>query len=652
MNWPKNSTAQRMIQKMSDSTDEQSEKSKSPDSQQPQDALNELRELLLKPIQAQLDDLQKRLDTPDLHAQDVSRVLPEAISLRSQRDKKIEMALEPITEKTIKSSIRRDRKALVDALFPVMGPAIRRAIASAIQGMIQSFNQILEHSLSFNGLKWRLEALRTQKSFAEVVLLHTLIYQVEQVFLIHRETGLVLQHVVTKTVSADDPDLVSSMLTAIKDFVQDSFGGPAEETLETLRVGERSVWIEQGPQAFLAAVIRGNPPLDLQNILKDALEEIHFRHRKAMISFEGDAAPFEGTRYILEDCLAAQFKKEKQKPAYLLWGGVALIAVLLGGWSLSSYLTHRRWSQYVSGLGDQPGIVITNVKKKDGKRHVYGLKDPLAPDPIAGLKTSGLPQDQVIFHWEPYYSLLPEFAHQRLRAALNPPETVRLEFKNGALHARGAALHQWIEASRNRVFSLPWIKAYDDSELLDIDRQLQPPQTVTLELKGDTLQAQGTASQQWLLKAQQKVKAISAISKFQYDQLINTDIARLMEIRQQIDRLALFFLAGSEDLVPGQQGAIDTLIMQLKELNTLAMAVGKGYQIKITGHSDSTGTDEFNMQISQRRAETILTILVSSGLKNENFVARGVGHTQPLRPETNLQDRSFNRTVTFKVNLR
>ncbi|MGD8494470.1 MAG: hypothetical protein PVH44_12745, partial [Desulfobacterales bacterium] len=299
---------------MSDSTDEQSGKSDSTDSQQPQDALNELRRLLLKPIQAQLDELQKRLDTPDLHARDVSRVLPEAISLRSQRDKKIEMALEPITEKTIKSSIRRDRKALVDALFPVMGPAIRRAIASAIQGMIQSFNQILEHSLSVNGLKWRLEALRTQKSFAEVVLLHTLIYQVEQVFLIHRESGLVLQHVVTKTVSADDPDLVSSMLTAIKDFVQDSFGGTAEETLETLRVGERSVWIEHGPHAVLAAVIRGNPPMELQNILKDALEEMHFKHREELVSFEGDPAPFEATRYILEECLAAQFKMEKQKP--------------------------------------------------------------------------------------------------------------------------------------------------------------------------------------------------------------------------------------------------------------------------------------------------------------------------------------------------
>ena len=637
---------------MSDPTDEQSEKSESSDSQQPQDALDELRELLIGPIQAQLNELQKRLDTPDLHAKDVSRVLPEAIFLRSQRDKKIEMALEPITEKTIKSSIKRDRKALVDALFPIMGPAIRRAIASAIQGMVQSFNQILEHSISVNGIKWRLEALRTQKSFAEVVLLHTLIYQVEQVFLIHRESGLVLQHVVTETVSADDPDLVSGMLTAIKDFVQDSFGGTAEETLETLRVGERNVWIEQGPHAVLAAVIRGNPPLDLQNTLKDALEEIHFRKRDAMVAFQGDAAPFEDTRYILEDCLAAQFKREKQKPAYLMWGAVALIVLLLGGWSLSSYLSHRRWSQYVSGLRNQPGVVITDVEKKEGIQHIFGLKDPLAPDPTTALKTAGLKQEQVIFHWEPYYSLLPEYTHRRLQAALNPPGTVRLEFENGALHARGAALHQWIETSRDRVYSLPWIKEYDDSELLDIDGQLQPPQTVTLELTGNTLRARGAASQQWLLEAQQKVKAISAISNFQYDQLINTDIARLNEIKQNIDQQILFFHAGSEKLLPGQQGAIDSLIRQCKELEASAIAVNRDYQIHITGHSDSSGTKKFNMQISQQRAETILDILLSSGLKNEYIVARGVGDSQPIRTESDPQNRSFNRAVTFKVNLR
>ncbi len=636
---------------MSDSTDEQSGKTVSPDSEKPQDALNELRELLLKPIQAQLNELQKRLDTPDLHAKDVSRVLPEAISLRSKHDKKIEMALEPITEKTIKSSIRRDRKALVDALFPVMGPAIRRAIASAIQGMVQSFNQILEHSVSFNGLKWRFEALRTQKSFAEVVLLHTLVYQVEQVFLIHRETGLVLQHVVTKTVSADDPDLVSSMLTAIKDFVQDSFGETTDETLETLRVGERSVWIEHGPQAFLAAVIRGNPPVDLQNVLKDALEEIHFRQREDIAAFEGDTAPFEESRYILENCLEAQFKKERQKSPYLLWIVIALIVLLLAGWSLSSYRNHRRWSQYVSGLRNQPGVVITKFEKKDGRHHIYGLKDPLAPDPTAALKTSGLQPDQVTFHWEPYYSLFPEYAQQRLLTALHPPETVDLEFKDGILHVRGAALHRWIETSRKQVSSLPWIAEFNDSELLDIDRHLQPPSTVTLTLKGNVLQAHGAASHIWLQDAQQKIKAIADISDFQYDQLLNTDSERIALISQHIDQQTVLFKTGDINLTTDQQGVIDQLIIYLKELEALTRTVGKSYLITIIGHSDSTGTEAINMQISQQRAETILALLVSNGLRGENLVAKGVGDKQPLRSETDGQDRSYNRAVTFEVNL-
>lgn len=636
---------------MSDSTDDQNQNSGSPDSRTPPDAVDELRDLLLKPIQAQLDDLQKRLDTPDLHAKDVSQVLPEAISLRAARDKKIEMALEPITENAIKSSIKRDRKVLVDALFPVMGPAIRRAIASAIQGMVQSFNQILEHSLSINGLKWRFEALRTQKPFAEVVLLHTLIYQVEQVFLIHRESGLVLQQVATKTVIADDPDLVSSMLTAIKDFVQDSFGGTSDETLETLRVGERSVWIEHGPHAFLAAVIRGNPPVNLQNVLKDALEEIHFRLPDAMRYFDGYPEPFEEIRFILEDCLEAQFKKEKQKPSYLPWLVMALFLILLGGWSLNSYRDHRRWSQYISELRDQPGVVITNVARKDGKHHIYGLKDPLAPDPAARLNASGLHPKQIIFHWEPYYSLFPQYADQRLNAALSPPETVKLEFKNGTLHARGAALHQWIETSRKQVSGFPWIAEYDDSELLNIDTHLQPPQTVTLRLKGNTLHAHGTANQQWLQDAQKKIKAIPGISTFQYDQLMNTDLERIDQIKQNIGQQTLLFETGRKDLGPGQQVVIDQLIMQFEELDSLAKSGGWNYQIEIIGHSDSTGTQEFNEHISRQRAEAILAILKSKGLRGENFSATGVGDKEPLRKETDGRARFFNRAVTFKVEM-
>ena len=85
-----------------------------------------------------------------------------------------------------------------------MGPAIRKAIAEALRGLVQSLNQALEHSLSWRGIKWRIEALRTGRTFAEVVLSKTLVYRVEQVFLIHRESGLLLVQAVAPEVEAQD----------------------------------------------------------------------------------------------------------------------------------------------------------------------------------------------------------------------------------------------------------------------------------------------------------------------------------------------------------------------------------------------------------------------------------------------------------------
>ena len=636
---------------MSDSNRDNADESAPKNPAQSQDSLVELRELLLGPMQAQLDKLQRRLDSPQLLAEDVSRILPEAISLRSSRDKKIQITLEPITEKAIQSSIKKDRKVLVEALFPVMGPAIRKAIASAIQGMVHGFNQILEHSLSKQGIKWRWEAARTQKTFAEVVLLHTLVYQVEQVFLIHKDTGLVLQHVEAKTAVSQDPDLVSGMLTAIKDFVQDSFGGQKDEALDTIHVGDRSVWIEHGSHAILASVIRGNPPIDLHVTLRDALAEIHFKQSEEMEKFEGDATPFEEIRYILDDCLKAQFKQERKRKSYLLWIILVAVAFLLGFWSVGAYRNHRRWSNYVSELHDQPGIVITSVENKAAKYQIYGLRDPLAPDPANFLKQSGFRSDRVIFHWESYHSQHPKYALQRLVNILEPPETIRLELRNGVLQAAGSALNRWLADTRRQVNAFPWIENYNDGDVFNIDTRLKPPQTVTFEIKGRKLDARGAASHQWIIKARNTIKAAPGILNFNDKDLTDVDLERLYRLKKELERQSIFFKAGQKNRVEGQEDTVEKLVKQLKEFDSLALAVNKKYHIEIIGHTDGTGKDEQNLQISEGRAETLRSILTARGLPAKNFTIKGVGSTKPLRKEINEENRSFNRRVIFKATL-
>ena len=120
------------------------------------------------------------------------------------------------------------------------------------------------------------------------MLRHALVYRVEQVFLIHAETGLLLAHAASPDLKVTDADLISGMLTAIQDFVGDSFA-PTEAggALRTFSVGEVTVMVERGPQAALAAVVRGQAPETLLPRLQDTLETVHLQF-PGLAEYNGD----------------------------------------------------------------------------------------------------------------------------------------------------------------------------------------------------------------------------------------------------------------------------------------------------------------------------------------------------------------------------
>ena len=231
-------------------------------------------------------------------------MLAQAISSRDARDDKLTVALRPVVEKALRASVQAAPKFFADILFPLIGPAIRRAMAEALRSMVGSFSRALAMTFSWRYIRWRFEAIRTGRPFSEVVLLHTLVYRVEQLFLLHRESGLPIRHVSAQGVASQDADVVSSMLIAIRDFVHDSFGG-ADDALESFRVGELGVWIEQGPDVVLAAVVRGSPPVDYGVLLRTHLELIELEWGPELAAFEGDPAPYSEVDALLEPCLIA-----------------------------------------------------------------------------------------------------------------------------------------------------------------------------------------------------------------------------------------------------------------------------------------------------------------------------------------------------------
>lgn len=223
-----------------------------------------MRDVLMQREKEALTRLQKKIDDPREFADAIGAVLPAAFMVAAEQDEQLAQVIAPTVERATQASIRKNPRTMVDILYPVMGPAIRKAIAETLEGTLQSLNQAIKYSLSWRGLKWRIEAWRSGSSFADVVLRHTAVFQVDHLFLVHRKTSLLIAHVAREDAAARDPQLVSAMLSAIQDFVRDSFDESASKdagtrSIDSLRLGDLLLWCEEGPQAFLAAVIHGDP---------------------------------------------------------------------------------------------------------------------------------------------------------------------------------------------------------------------------------------------------------------------------------------------------------------------------------------------------------------------------------------------------------
>lgn len=287
--------------------------------------IEQLRQLLFGKDYEELLALKRQLGAVNGHRDAVAAIISEALTLRAQQDDSLSTALEPTISKTLTESIRTQPGHFADMLYPVMGPAIRKSIQQALNEALENMNRMLEQGFSLRSWKWRFDAWRTGQSYARIALLRTLVYQVEQVFLIHRESGLLLQHAVAPQAISKSPEAISGMLTAIQDFIRDSFEVTNDDNLDTLKLGELSVLIEHGPHAVTAMVVRGSAPGELRTLLADTSETIHNRFARQFTHYQGSDEDFAPALPLLEHCLTFRQQTGKKRPpwlAYLVLAGI------------------------------------------------------------------------------------------------------------------------------------------------------------------------------------------------------------------------------------------------------------------------------------------------------------------------------------------
>ena len=104
----------------------------------------------------------------------------------------------------------------------------------------------------------------------------------------------------------------------------------------------------------------------------------------------------------------------------------------------------------------------------------------------------------------------------------------------------------------------------------------------------------------------------------------------------------VLFDTGSYTLKPGARE-------MLAKISGIVLA-HPGLNLQIEGHTDSVGGDEFNQQLSERRADSVRDFLAQEGVAGSSIAARGFGKTQPVATNDTPEGRQRNRRVEIVVN--
>lgn len=104
---------------------------------------------------------------------------------------------------------------------------------------------------------------------------------------------------------------------------------------------------------------------------------------------------------------------------------------------------------------------------------------------------------------------------------------------------------------------------------------------------------------------------------------------------------AVLFAVNKSDLSTEAKGNLDKLVTVL---NTYPDT-----NIEIQGHTDDTGTEEYNQTLSEKRASSVATYLTSKAIAQPRVTTKGFGETTPKYDNTTTEGRTQNRRVEFLI---
>ena len=104
----------------------------------------------------------------------------------------------------------------------------------------------------------------------------------------------------------------------------------------------------------------------------------------------------------------------------------------------------------------------------------------------------------------------------------------------------------------------------------------------------------------------------------------------------------VLFAFNSADLTPSMQSKLDSVMGKLQDPSVAS--------IKVVGHTDSVGSDEYNQELSQKRASSVAEYLLSQHVAPNKVTSEGKGESEPVADNDTEEGRAQNRRVELHIN--
>lgn len=162
-----------------------------------------------------------------------------------------------------------------------------------------------------------------------------------------------------------------------------------------------------------------------------------------------------------------------------------------------------------------------------------------------------------------------------------------------------------------------------------------------LKAEQERLAAQRRAA---ALKAQREAEEAARRAQQERDAAA---LAAIGAVRQTENEIAvtlkndILFDYGKSTLSAEAQNTLDRAVELLNKIPNRSLV--------IEGHTDSTGSDEFNMALSEKRAQSVYDYMNAQGLNIKSVSYKGYGETRPVADNSTKEGRVANRRVEFKI---